>query len=387
MPDGGETAAIEICRDLTQVDRDEWNACSGTRNPFCTWDFLATLEETGCVRPETGWLPQHLLMRGDDGALRASAILYLKGHSQGEYVFDYAWANAYERAGGQYYPKLLSAIPFTPITGPRLLTEAAADRELAGRLLISGMLELLGRHGVSSLHLNFTQKDQAELMEGEGFLIRHGHQFHWFNQGYATFDDFLATLASRKRKSIRKERRRISESGIVLRRLTGDDIKARHWDDFYRFYTGTYDRKWGAPYLTRSFFELLHQRMADNILLVVAEFDGQPIAGAMNLIGEDALFGRNWGCDIAFRFLHFEACYYQAIDFAIERGLARVEAGTQGEHKIQRGYMPVPTYSAHWLPEPAFREAVERFLDEERGYEKLARDHLASHAPYRKSDT
>lgn len=384
MPDGGDSARIEVVRSLTTIERDEWNACAGPENPFLSWEFLSALEETGCVRPETGWLPQHLVMCDVAGRLEAAAVLYLKGNSQGEYVFDYAWAHAYERAGGSYYPKLLSAIPFTPVTGPRLLTRAANDKARAEALLISGMAELTDRHDVSSLHVNFAEPDQADVLEKSGFLIRHGHQFHWYNRGYETFDDFLDGLASRKRKSIRKERRRVAEAGIRLRHLTGDDLKERHWDSFYRFYSDTYDRKWGAPYLNRAFFSALRERMRDRVLLVMAEMDDTPIAGALNLIGRDTLYGRNWGCDIAYKFLHFEACYYQAIDFAIERGLARVEAGTQGEHKIQRGYEPVKTYSAHWIPDPAFREAVGRFLEEERAYEADARAYLSNHAPFKK---
>ncbi len=386
MPDGGDSALIEVARSLSSVDRAAWDSCAGTDNPFVSWDFLASLEETGCVKAETGWLPQHLILRDENGGMEGAALVYLKGHSQGEYVFDHSWAHAYERAGGSYYPKLLSAVPFTPVTGPRLLVSKSRDPIRAQELLVSGLAELADRHGVSSLHVNFLEPSQAQLFEDAGFLIRHGHQFHWQNKGYATFDDFLGELASRKRKAIKKERRRVAEAGIELSRLTGEALKEHHWDHFYRFYTDTYDRKWGAPYLNREFFSLLQERMSDRVMLVMASVEGTPIAGALNLIGDDALYGRNWGCELAYKFLHFEACYYQAIDFAIERGLSRVEAGTQGEHKIQRGYEPVKTVSAHWLPDPSFREAVARFLEEERGYEADARDYLASHAPFKKGE-
>ncbi|MBP5857317.1 N-acetyltransferase [Marivibrio halodurans] len=383
MPDGGEPRAVQVVESLGTIDRAEWDACAGSENPFVCHDFLNALEESGSVCPETGWLPQHLLLRDDTGRLEGAAICYLKGHSMGEYVFDYGWAHAYERAGGRYYPKLLSAIPFTPVTGPRLLAAAATDRAGVQATLAAGLVELTERHGVSSLHVNFLPPDQAEVLAAAGFLIRKGHQFHWRNDGYRDFDDFLEALSSRKRKAIRKERRQVAEAGLTIEALTGDDLKPHHWDVFYRFYVDTYDRKWGDPYLTRPFFDLLQERMRERVVLMMAYRDGDPVAGALNLKGSEALFGRNWGCVGDFKFLHFELCYYRAIDFAIAHGLARVEAGTQGEHKIQRGYLPVETRSAHLLPNPSFREAVARFLEGETGQEDHIRDLLARHSPYK----
>ena len=386
MPDGEHTAIVEVCASLADVPAADWDACAGPDNPFLSHAFLSSLEESGSVRAETGWLPQHLLVRDGTERLVAAMPLYLKGHSQGEYIFDYGWAHAYENAGGQYYPKLLSAVPLTPVPGPRLLTAGAPDPTAAAQYLVSAMAQLTERHGVSSLHVNFLEEPQARALEQAGFLVRHGHQFHWRNDGYACFDDFLAALASRKRKAVRKERRAVIDAGLTTKALTGDAITPDLWDAFYDFYTDTYDRKWGGPYLTRDFFDLLHARMRDRVALMLA-FDerGRPIAGALNLIGGDALYGRNWGCVADYKFLHFELCYYMAIDFAIARGLARVEAGTQGEHKIQRGYMPVTTYSAHLIPDPAFRDAIARFLEGERDHEASLREALAEMAPYRRN--
>jgi len=385
MPDGETSLLVEVCPSLAQVDRDAWGACAGPENPFVSYDFLASLEESQSVRAETGWLPQHLLLKDEAGGLMGAMPLYLKGHSQGEYVFDYAWAHAYENAGGEYYPKLLSAVPFTPVPGPRLLTKAAPDPRAAAQFLIGAMAQLTERHGVSSLHVNFLEPDQADILKDAGFLMRHGHQFHWHNQDYQSFDDFLGALASRKRKAIRKERRKITEAGLRCEALTGDAITPDLWDAFYAFYIDTYQRKWGGPYLTRSFFDLMHEKMRDRIVLMMA-FDGlnQPIAGALNLVGSDAIFGRNWGCLVDYKFLHFELCYYMAIDWAIEHGLKRVEAGTQGEHKIQRGYLPVPTYSAHLIPDPNFRNAVAQFLERERNHEAELRDYLSEVGPYKR---
>lgn len=385
MPDGEDSQIVEVCRSLAEVGRDEWDACAGPDNPFLSHDFLSALEESESVRPETGWLPQHLLLRDASGALIAAMPLYLKGHSQGEYIFDHSWAHAYENAGGSYYPKLLSAVPFTPVPGARMLTRAAPDPEAAIEALIGAMVQLTDRHGVSSLHVNFVDRDQADRLAGSGYLVRHGHQFHWANDGYDSFDDFLDALASRKRKSVRKERRAVREAGLTTRAVTGDEITSELWDAFYAFYTDTYDRKWGAPYLTRRFFDLLHARMRDRVVLMLA-FDAQerPIAGALNLVGSDAIFGRNWGCLADYKFLHFELCYYMSIDWAIAHGLSRVEAGTQGEHKIQRGYLPVTTYSAHLLPDSNFRDAVARFLERERMYEDDLRRAMAEAGPFKK---
>ena len=385
MPDGNEPVRIDILPALTAVTAEEWDACAGSANPFLSHAFLSSLEESRSVCREEGWLPQHLIVRDSDGVMAGAVPLYLKGHSQGEYIFDYSWANAYERAGGSYYPKLLSAIPFTPVTGPRLLVRPGPDMSDIEATLIAGLMEIARQHGVSSLHVNFAEEADAIAFEDAGFLIRHGHQYHWSNNGYDSFDDFLATLSSRKRKNIRKERAKIAESGLTVERLTGDALQPHHWDAFYRFYQNTYDRKWGHPYLTRDFFRLAQERLRDRILLVLVYLGDDPVAGALNLIGETALYGRNWGSDGRFPFLHFEACYYQAIDFAIERGLQTVEAGTQGEHKIQRGYLPVRTFSAHHIIDPGFRQAVDTFLKAERREMAQVMDYLDQHSPYRQT--
>ena len=387
MPDGDNPVRIDIVRDLNTVTRADWDACAGGENPFVSHDFLASLEESRSVCADEGWLPQHLVVKDEAGGLLGAVPLYLKGHSQGEYIFDYSWAHAYERAGGKYYPKLLSAVPFTPVTGPRLLVRPDAETDGIRQALIAGLVEVTRQHGVSSLHVNFPTEPEAHALEDMGFLIRHGHQYHWPNDGYESFDAFLDSLSSRKRKNIRKERKRVAELGLRVERLTGDDLKPQHWNAFYLFYQETYDRKWGHPYLTRRFFDLMQERMRDRVLLVMAYEDDVPVAGALNLIGSDALYGRNWGSDGRYPFLHFEACYYQAIDFAIERGLSRVEAGTQGEHKIQRGYLPVRTFSAHHIVDRGFRDAVERFLEAERHEVGQVMDYLDEAAPYRKVNT
>ncbi|WP_193171598.1 GNAT family N-acetyltransferase, partial [Nisaea nitritireducens] len=321
MPDGENNtetrAAISVVRSIHEIDPADWDACAGAANPFLSHAFLSALEDSGSVKAETGWLPQHLVYADDEDRIAGIVPLYLKGHSQGEYVFDWGWADAYERAGGEYYPKLLSAVPFTPVTGPRLLCHPDVDAEAVGNILIGGLIEITKRFEVSSLHVNFLPEAQWNALGEAGFLKRVGLQFHWHNDGYENFGDFLDALSSRKRKAIRKERKAAAEAGLTIRKLTGADIEPRHWDAFYRFYTDTSDRKWGSAYLTRSFFDLLGERMADRVLLVIAEMDGTPVAGALNLIGDDTLYGRNWGCIADFKFLHFELCYYQAIDFAI----------------------------------------------------------------------
>ena len=312
--------------------------------------------------------------------------MYLKNHSQGEYVFDWGWADAYERAGGRYYPKLQASIPFSPVTGPRLLVRPGDIAETIRSALVAGLIEVAKQYGVSSLHVTFAEEPDANFLESSGFLIRHGHQFHWKNAGYETFDDFLGNLSSRKRKNIRKERRKVEESGIRMQTLNGADIKPEHWDEFHRFYVNTYDRKWGYPYLTRDFFAMLSEEMADQVALVRADIDDLAIAGALNFVGADALYGRNWGCAGRYKFLHFEACYYRAIDFAIERGLTTVEAGTQGPHKIQRGYLPQRTYSAHWIRDQGFRDAVADYLDRERRAEAGESDALSELSPFRRTE-
>ena len=389
MPDGTDienelAEEVSVLPAISAVAAEEWDACAGADNPFLSHDFLNALEESGSVRAETGWLPRHLVVNDGAGRLAAAMPMYLKGHSRGEYVFDWGWADAYERAGGRYYPKLLSAVPFTPVTGARMLVRPDIDRARAEEILAGGVVALMNQLNVATAHVNFPPKPEWERLGAFGFLQRAGLQYHWHNNGYADFDAFLDALSSRKRKAIRKERRQVAESDLVLRRLVGREIEERHWDAFFHFYMDTSDRKWGSPYLNRTFFSLLGERMSERVLLVVAERDGEPVAGALNLIGSDTLFGRNWGCTEEYKFLHFEACYYQAIDFAIERGLATVEAGAQGQHKIQRGYLPVETYSNHLILDDGFRDAVEDFLVRERRQIAHEKALLLEESPFRK---
>jgi len=365
MADGSDRVTIKVVSRIAELPADEWDACAGDDNPFLSHAFLEALESSGSATPETGWLPQHLALEDGAGRLVAAVPLYLKSHSYGEYVFDWGWASAYERAGGRYYPKLQCAVPFTPVTGPRLLLRPDAPRDAADTL-VAAMIELARRHKVSSLHVTFPTRGEWERLGAAGFLQRVGQQFHWQNDGYRSFEDFLAALNSRKRKQIRRERREAVENGVEIETLSGSEIETRHWDAFFRFYRSTSDRKWGEAYLTRAFFDFIGKHMADRVALVMAKKNGRYVAGALNLIGRETLFGRNWGCLGDFPFLHFEACYYRAIDFAIARGLKRVEAGAQGQHKIQRGYLPVETYSAHWIRDPGFARAVADFVARER---------------------
>ncbi len=383
MPDGREAIAVKVVGRIGEIDAADWDACAGGTNPFVSHAFLHALEESGSVGAESGWLPQHLVIEDENGRACACAPMYVKGHSQGEYVFDHGWADAFERAGGAYYPKLQVSVPFTPVTGPRLLVRPGPRRAELRSGLLGGMIEATRKYGLSSLHVTFPTEEQARFLADAGLLLRQAYQFHWINDGYEDFDGFLARLVSRKRKSIRRERRAVAASGLTLRALAGDAIEPRHWDAFYRFYVDTYDRKWGYPYLTRDFFARLSETMAENVMLVMVEDDGAFVAGALNYIGADAVYGRNWGCVADYKFLHFEACYYQAIDFAIARGLGRVEAGTQGPHKIQRGYLPQPTWSAHWIPDDGFRAAVADFLVGERAAARHEMAALARHSPFR----
>lgn len=383
---------VRILSSIGEVPAAAWDACAGADNPFVSHAFLSALEDSGSATADTGWLPRHLAIEENDAGggattVVAAAPLYLKGHSYGEYVFDWGWAEAFERAGGRYYPKLLAAVPFTPATGPRLLVRPDLPperREALSDAVARHMLALARRLGVSSLHVTFPTEAESRRLGGHGFLLRAGQQFHWTNQRYASFDEFLGALSSRKRKAIRKERRAVAEAGVVMRTLTGGDIRESDWDAFHGFYRATSDHKWGPSYLTREFFSLLGERLGDRVVLFMAEHAGAPVAGALNLLGTDTLYGRNWGCSERFRFLHFEACYYQAIGFAIERGLARVEAGAQGPHKIQRGYLPVATYSAHWIADPAFRQAVASFLERERGALTAEMRELMEFSPFRR---
>jgi uncharacterized protein len=365
MADGSDRLTVRVVERLKDIPAAAWDACAGTDNPFLSHAFLEALEASGSATAKTGWLPQHLALEDGSGRLLGAVPLYLKSHSYGEYVFDHGWASAYERAGGEYYPKLQAAVPFTPVTGPRLLLHPAAGADAAD-VLVGALVEVARRSKVSSLHVTFPTAAEWERFGKAQFLQRLGRQFHWENPGYQSFEDFLAALNARKRKQIRRERRDVLESGLEIETLTGSDIETRHWDAFFRFYMSTSDKKWGSAYLTRAFFDLLGARMADKVVLVMARQGSRYVAGALNLVGADTIYGRNWGCHGDFPFLHFEACYYRAIDFAIAHGLKRVEAGAQGQHKIQRGYLPMPTYSAHWIRDSCLtreRKAVENEME------------------------
>ncbi|HEV7369586.1 GNAT family N-acetyltransferase [Arenibaculum sp.] len=384
MPEG-DGLTLDLVAGIGAVDAAQWDACAGDANPFVSHAFLSALEDSGSTGRRTGWLPRHLVLRDSSGQLLAAVPMYVKGHSYGEYVFDFGWANAYEQAGGRYYPKLQVSVPFTPATGPRLLMRPDAPPACMP-LLIRGMEQVAQRLDVSSVHVTFPTEAEWNALGQAGWLQRIGHQYHWHNAGYSSFEDFLAALNSRKRKAIRKERRAVAESGVSIETLTGANIRAEHWDAFYGFYQDTIDRKWGQAYLTRDFFHRLGSAMGEAVVLVMARDDGEWVAGALNLRGADTLYGRNWGSAGEYRHLHFEACYYRAIDFAIEAGLARVEAGAQGEHKIQRGYLPAPTYSAHWIADPALRRGVADFLDRERPAMLRQIDLLMEESPFRLED-
>lgn len=370
-----------IVQAAADIDAADWNACAGPGNPFLQHAFFTALEESGSASARTGWQPVHLAIDGDDGRVAALMPGYLKSHSQGEYVFDHNWADAWSRAGGAYYPKLQASVPFTPATGKRLLLRDAT----LGPGLLAAAEALTAQNGLSSAHATFIEPDQVPLFEAAGWLIRIDQQFHWYNDGYACFDDFLAALASRKRKALRKEREAANAGVDQIEMLTGAAITTAHWDAFWHFYQDTGARKWGQPYLTRKFFALLGERLADRVLLGVASRDGQVIAGALNLIGDDCLYGRYWGCSEDVPFLHFELCYHRAIDWAIAHGLKRVEAGAQGAHKLARGYRPTPTYSAHYIPNAGFRKAVAGFLAREREAVVEHIEALGEDGPFRKA--
>jgi uncharacterized protein len=376
------TTAItaRIADGVSSIAAADWDACAGDANPFVGHAFLSALEASGSVGARSGWQPLPIVVEGACGAPQAIAPAYAKSHSQGEYVFDHGWADAYERAGGRYYPKLQIAVPFSPVPGPRLLMRDDA----AAPGLIAAIESVVDRNDLSSAHATFVAPEQLPHFEAAGWLLREGTQFHWRNDGYATFDEFLAALASRKRKTIRKERAAAVE-GLTIRHLTGPEITEAHWDAFWIFYQDTGSRKWGRPYLTRAFFSIIGETMADKLLLILAERDGRPIAGALNVIGTTTLYGRYWGCTEEVPFLHFELCYYQAIDAAIARGLATVEAGAQGEHKLARGYAPVPTWSAHYIPDPGFRAAIADFLRRERLGVAQEQAYLAAFTPFRRA--
>ncbi len=386
--------SIRVAPGMDAFTRDEWQGFAGTThcgsastyNPFISFDFLKILEESGCAVRTTGWQGHHLRLESADGSLLGAVPCYVKSHSQGEYVFDHGWADAFERAGGRYYPKLQAAVPFTPATGPRLLVSRGRDPETTRTALAVGLKAVTDKLGVSSSHVTFASEGDMDALEGAGFLRRTDQQFHFFNEGYSSYDDFLATLASRKRKALKKERREALGNGISIHWLTGKDLTESVWDDFFAFYMDTGERKWGRPYLNREFFSLIGERMADDVLLVMAKRAGRYIAGAINFIGSDTLFGRNWGCIEDHRYLHFEVCYHQAIDFAIDRKLKLVEAGAQGEHKLARGYRPVTTQSAHYIAHPGLRGAVADYLERERREVSRMGEYLDEHGPFRKSD-
>ncbi len=370
MPDDSPTIGLRVVDTLAGIDAAQWDACAlapgSAGSPFLSHAFLKALEDSKSVGRRTGWQPQHLLAESSDGDLLGAVPLYVKGHSQGEYIFDHGWAQAFERAGGRYYPKLQAAIPFTPVPGPRLFVRPGPLADAVREAMIDMLASIADDNGISSVHATFCSEEDWKHFGARGWLLRLGRQYHWANAGYQTFDDFLGALSSRKRKAIRKERESVRREGLTIRQLSGADLKPRHWDAFYAFYMDTGGRKWGSPYLTRSFFDILGNTMADKVVLVMAEDDGRPVGGALNLKGDDTLYGRYWGCLESHAFLHFEACYYQAIDHAIAHGLARVEAGAQGDHKIQRGYLPVKTFSAHWIGDKSFRRAVDDYLSRER---------------------
>ena len=379
---------LEAVSSVGRIAAEEWNACAhpgDSYNPFVTHAFFAALENSGSAVPRTGWAPRHLIARMADKVVGVVPC-YLKNHSQGEYVFDHGWADAYARAGGSYYPKLQASVPFTPATGPRLLVRAGDDAARVREALAGGLIALCGVTHASSVHVTFAQEDEWAFLASQGFLQRTDQQFHWRNEGYGTFEDFLATLASRHRKAIRRERRDALANGITIHPLTGDDITPDAWDAFFEFYMETGSRKWGRPYLTRSFYDEIGATMAKDVLLVMAKREDRWIAGAINFIGSDTLYGRHWGAIEHHPFLHFEVCYYQAIDFAIRRGLKRVEAGAQGEHKIARGYLPQTTHSAHYIADPALRRAIRDYLKQERSYVQEAVRELTEAGPFRKSD-
>ena len=388
MPNVFENINIRIASSLRDVNPELWNACAGQQNPFIQYNFLSALEDSGSASAETGWAGQHLIIESaNHEKYLGIAPVYLKSHSYGEYVFDWGWADAYERAGGKYFPKLLCGVPFTPVTGPRLIVSPSIEdhKDYIRATLIDAMIQIAEQLDLSSIHVNFLEKEEWKSIDEKGFLQRQGQQFHWENKGYKNFGDFLTDLSSRKRKNIRKERSKVEVDGLNIRTLTGNDITEAHWDVFYDFYRNTSDRKWGYSYLNRNFFSLLGERCKKNVVLIYAEMNGSPIAGALNLKGTDCLFGRNWGSSDKFKFLHFEACYYRAIDYAIANDLKRVEAGAQGPHKIQRGYLPSPTYSAHWIKNQSFRRAVAHFLEEERLGIKAEMNFNSAHSPFRKS--
>ena len=383
-----EEAIVRVVPSMADIEAMAWDRCANPPSfpfdPFVSHAFLKALEEAGTTGPDAGWIPQHLLLEDASGRVAAAMPLYVKTHSQGEYVFDHAWASALHRAGGQYYPKLQAAVPFTPVPGRRLLVPPGPSLEIQERLLANAGIQLARQLDCSSFHITFLTESEWTRLGAAGLLQRTCQQFHWTNEGYSTFDDFLATLSSRKRKMIRRERAEALSGGLTIEHITGRDITEDHWDTFFAFYIDTGDRKWGSPYLNRRFFSLLGAAMADHCLLMMVKRGDETIAGALHIVGGDCLYGRYWGATELVPFLHFEVCYYQAIDYAIAHGLQRVEAGAQGEHKLARGYRPVTTYSAHWLAETGLHQAVERYLCSEREEVSEVNRLLEDYGPYKK---
>lgn len=379
---------VEVLPRIAEVAADAWDACANPQrelfNPFIAHAFLKALEDAGTVEARTGWAPRHLVMKDAQGEVAACAPCYLKSHSRGEYVFDHSWADAYVNAGGSYYPKLQIAVPFTPVPGRRLLVRPGSEAERNEALLAAAGMQLVERNGLSGLHITFLSEGEWRRLGAQGFLQRTDQQFHWSNAGYATFEDFLSSLASRKRKAVRKEREQALGGSLTVEWVEGRDITEAHWDAFFAFYMDTGSRKWGRPYLNRKFFSLLGQAMSERCLLIMVKRGAKPIAGALNMIGGDCLYGRYWGSIEQHPCLHFEVCYYQAIEYAIRHRIARVEAGAQGEHKLARGYLPTTTYSAHFIADPALRRAIADFLKRERTYVEAAGRELSAYAPYRR---
>lgn len=375
-------AEVQVCSEIEAISQEDWDACAGTDNPFQRYAFLHALEASGSATAKHGWQPQHLAVL-DAGKVIGVAPVYLKMHSYGEYVFDFSWAKAYAGSRRSYYPKLQCCVPFTPVTGSRLLVRAGADEARVRTVLLAAMLELTDRHELSSAHITFLDESEAAFGEPLGLLRRRGIQYHWENRGYGCFDDFLGDLTSRKRKAVKRERRTAAEAPVEIRTLRGDAITSELWDRFFEFYLGTIDRKWSSAYLTRDFFQLIGQTMPDNIALIMAFEGDEPVAGALNLVGEDTLYGRYWGCSQRYKDLHFECCYYKAIEFAIDNGLKRIEAGAQGEHKIQRGYLPSYTHSLHWIADGGFRNAIADFLEREREGLAAEMEYLRQRSPFR----
>lgn len=377
----------QIISSLSEVSESDWNSCCYNdhthHNPFLSHQFLNALEQSGCATAETGWQAQHIILyRGD--VIVGVMPLYLKSHSHGEYIFDHQWANAYHNAGGSYYPKLQSSIPFTPVTGRKIMVLQGENAEIIQEHLLQAAVSLAEKLALSSLHVTFAEKSEWEFMADRGFLKRIDQQFHWLNDGYSTFDDFLSALSSRKRKNIRKERKLAVADDIEIEILSGKDITEDHWDHYFAFYMDTGHRKWGQPYLNRLFFSLLNEKISEQIVLFMCKRNNKYIAGALNLLSDDTLYGRYWGALENHRYLHFEVCYYQAIEYAIHHGLKKVEAGAQGEHKLARGYLPTSTYSAHWINNPSFRNAIADYLVHERDAILQDQEFLTSLAPFKK---